>query len=146
MKQVSFVLVIIVSIAILTACSNQAELSIDLNETRLIVDEERDVLSIYARFVNAGSVSSEDLHAVFLIHDEELAADLNVEKEIRFTDHEGQPDTFNLAGDGSYFIAEAYGYEGERPIDELVNSVEVILYNTSDEELARAMVERVVTE
>ncbi|ERN52881.1 hypothetical protein M3689_07480 [Alkalihalophilus marmarensis] len=133
-------------IFLLSGCGPSLEVTIDEEATRLIVDEERSLLTIYTRFENPTAIPSGPLSVQFHINDENLLDQLDQESPFAFMDRKGNLETFDIKPNGSYFISESFAYQVEEPIDELQGMIEVAVLDESETELARMTVNQVTTE
>ncbi len=130
----------------LTGCGPQPEIEGDLEESYLGVDEERGMLTVYARIANHSALPSGDLYAQFEITHEGLANQISENGVIVFTDSHGEPQLFRVNGHSGYFLAESFEMSSPIALEELSEAVEVVIFNEEDEEVTRYAIKRVTEE
>jgi hypothetical protein len=141
MKKLQQLLLLSLLLVIITGCGSQVTILGDLEESKIIIDEERDFITFMVHLHNAGTIPSKELYAKFEIAHDELANQIG--ETIVFSNDTNTPRSFDIPKDGRYFIGETFVYEGTIDPDELVNAVTVIIFNDKEEELTRFSIEKV---
>jgi hypothetical protein len=127
-KLIIFLLLII----LLTGCGPELSIQIDEEQTRIIFDEEIDMLSLYVRVLNTGQLPANDLYARFIIDEPAVQEAIGGIEEFVFTDSNGEARLFQLKADSSYFIAEAFSLESNLKEADLLDSITVEILNSKD--------------
>ncbi|KHF38836.1 hypothetical protein [Halalkalibacter okhensis] len=131
---------------IITACGPEVLLEIDQEQTRIIHDNEIEMVSIYVRVENNGQLPANDLSARFLIDDPNVQLALGGQNEIVFTDTEGNPEPFQLSGGSSFFIAEVFSLESDVTDEDLREAITVEILNAQGDVVAEHTINYVTTE
>lgn len=144
-KMKKSILLLLASFVLLTGCGPQANIIGDVESSKIIIDERRDLITFYVRIVNDGGLPSDTLYAKFEIQHEGLAQELG-EDVIVFVNSQQVPQSFSIQGNSGFFIGESFEYTGEIPIAELAGAVEVVIFDVEGEDVTRFLLEKVEEE
>lgn len=139
MKKTFFILIIF---AILSGCGGETNIMPVTEESKLIIDEERSVITFYVLLENENRNAVGPLYAKFIIYDETLQDAIGYEV-IDFSNDYGEPQAFALDGRSTFFIAESFIYNAELDNEELVNEVEVVISDENGMELIQFLIPNV---
>ena len=131
----------ILSILVLfvSACGGETKISPNTEESKVIIDEERSLVTFYALLENENRSSIGPLYAKFIIYDETLQNAIG-DNVIDFTNEEGEKQPFAIDGKSAYFISESFVYNAELDNEELVNQVEVVISDENELELLQFLI------
>ena len=138
--------IFVFSIFLLGACGPEVSIEIDSEQTRVIYDEELEMVSFYVRLVNTGTLPAHDLYARFVINHPTVQQSVGGQTDFLFQDSEGNLEVFKLSPDSSYFFAEAFSLEAEVTAEDLTNSIHVEIYDSKDQILTEHTFSQVTNE
>ncbi|WP_227936855.1 hypothetical protein [Alkalihalobacillus deserti] len=140
------ILILLFSLFLLVGCGPEVSIEIDPEQTRIIYDEELEMVSFYVRLENRGPLPADNLYARFVVEQPVVQNALGGTNDFLFLDSQGHPELFRLSSDSSYFIAEAFSLEAEVTEEDLVNSIRVEIYDSSDQVIAEHTLSQVTNE
>ncbi|WP_018921485.1 hypothetical protein [Salsuginibacillus kocurii] len=134
MKAVLF----LVTLSTLIACTPEAELSVDEDESTIYWHEDENLLAFHVVFTNQASLPAENHYAAFRINDEDLAEAVGDDYLLLETESgDGEPMTFDLDGGDRFFVNETLGLAEDSGLttEQIKGQVEAVLLNENDEEV-----------
>lgn len=134
--------IISVSFFVLSGCGNNANVMPNVEESKLIIDEQRSLINFYVLLENEGRKQVGPLYAKFIIYDETLREAIGAEV-IDFTYGDGQKQPIYIAGKQSYFLSENFVYNAELDDEQLVNLVEVVISDENEMEILQFLISNV---
>ncbi|WP_096199070.1 hypothetical protein [Bacillus sp. FJAT-45350] len=144
-KQILSWMLLIIALVTLSACGPQVTIEGDRSESKLIVDEERDFLTFYARIENTSKLPTDNLYLKFELHHPTLIEQFGQDTVV-FANEEQIPTSFTVKPNSGYFVGETFDYTGDIPLVELENVVEVVVFNDDGEDMERFVIENVERE
>ena len=138
-------LVTLTLLCFITACGPQLTIETDPTETKILVDETRELITFFVKMDNTSTLPSKDLFAKFHILEQDVAEALGFEIMV-FSDHRNIPQAFQIKSNSSYFIAESYNYTHTIPLEQLIGSVEVVVFNEAGDTMSEFIIEQVEAE
>lgn len=146
MKKYSFLL-LVGFLFMLIGCSQKVEIYGDLEESKIIVNEEQEIITFHTLIKNDGKNDTEPLYAKFIINDEQLANALELEsEEILFSDDQNNPELFTVSKKNGFIVSLSYYYKGNIPLEQLKGAVTVVIFDENDNEVTRFTIEHVIDE
>ncbi|GAE25319.1 hypothetical protein JCM9140_1306 [Halalkalibacter wakoensis JCM 9140] len=133
-------------LTIVTACGGPSvAIEVDPEQTRIIHEEQIDMISVFVRLENNGQIPANDLTARFLIHEPTIESAVGG-SEIVFTDHEHTPEIFQVNANSSFFFAEVFSLETDVTNELLSGSFTVQIMDRQGEIIADYLIEQVTNE
>ncbi|MFC0557651.1 hypothetical protein [Halalkalibacter alkalisediminis] len=138
--------ILVLSVFLLGGCGPEVTIDIDSEQTRVIYDEELEMVSFYVRLENTGTLPANDLYARFILDHPTVQQSIGGKADFLFQDSEGNLEVFRISPDSSYFIAEAFSLEAEINEEDLVNTIHVEIYDSRDQILTEHTFSQVTNE
>lgn len=130
---------------LLSSCGPQVAIEGDLEESRIIIDEERQLFTIYTRVMNTSTLPSGELFLNFIVHHDELRSFLGTDT-IVIDNRDHTPMSFTVSAQSGYLISETFEYDETIQFDNLEDAIEVIVYDENGEEATRYFINQIEKE
>ncbi|MCT8140381.1 hypothetical protein H1D32_23390 [Anaerobacillus sp. CMMVII] len=125
-----------------TACGSETKINPNSDESKLIIDEERTLVTLYVLLENENRKKAGPFYAKFIIYDETLQDAIGAEV-VDFTAEDGKKQPFFIDGSNSFFLSESFYYEAELDNEELVNMVEVVISDENEMEILQFLISNI---
>ncbi|WP_418199006.1 hypothetical protein [Alkalihalobacterium sp. APHAB7] len=121
---------------VLASCGPQLEIQGDMEQSRIILDEERNLLTFYIRLENTSNLSSPNLFAKFELLNEELVEEFGQETLV-FANESQIPEAFKIGANSGFFIGESFEVEQTFAEEVLTDAVEVVIFDEAGDDITR---------
>lgn len=129
---------------LLTACSKETSLVGKLEDSKIILDEERKIVTFHAVLHNEGAKPSTPYYAKFVIEKEQLQQAIGTDS-IVFTSN-GEPFPIPISSQKDFFVSETFSYDEPLTDADLEEAVSVVIFSENDEEIVKFTISNVVKE
>ncbi|MDE5412653.1 hypothetical protein [Alkalihalobacterium chitinilyticum] len=130
---------------VLASCGPQLEIQGDMEQSRIIMDEDRNLLTFYVRLENTSNLSSPNLFAKFELLNEELVEAFGQETLV-FVNESQVPEAFKIGANSGFFIGESFEVEQTFAEEELTEAVEVVIFDEAGDDITRFTITNVELE
>ncbi|MFV8827418.1 hypothetical protein ACNSTQ_06335 [Alkalihalobacterium sp. APHAB7] len=107
-----------------------------MEQSRIILDEERNLLTFYIRLENTSNLSSPNLFAKFELLNEELVEEFGQETLV-FANESQIPEAFKIGANSGFFIGESFEVEQTFAEEVLTDAVEVVIFDEAGDDITR---------
>lgn len=135
---------LLASLLIFSGCNAETSISGKPADSKIILDEKRNFVTIHAVLHNSGEKPTSPYYAKFEIKKEKLQTILGVDAVV-LTDNE-QPFPIPIGNKMDFFVGETFEYEGTLTEEDLKDAVDVIIFSDSEEEITRFSIANVEEE
>ncbi|MEB1806280.1 MAG: hypothetical protein LPK26_03060 [Bacillaceae bacterium] len=133
------------TLVVLASCGPQLEIQGDMEQSRIILDEERNLLTFYVRLENTSNLSSPNLFAKFELLNEELVEEFGQETLV-FVNESQIPEAFKIGANSGFFIGESFEVEQTFAEEVLSDAVEVVIFDEAGDDIIRFSITNVELE
>ncbi|WP_078430362.1 hypothetical protein [Alkalihalobacterium alkalinitrilicum] len=130
---------------VLASCGPQVEIQGDVDQSKVIIDEDRNLLTFYVRLENTSNLPSGNLFAKFELLSAELIEELGQET-IPFVNENQIPEAFKISANSGYFIGESFEVEQIFTEETLADAVEVVIFDEDGDDVTRFSITHVEME
>ncbi len=138
--RLKIIIALSILVLIVSACGGETNITPNTDESKIIIDEERSLITFYALIENENRGKVGPLYAKFIIYDETLQDAIGGYEVIEFTNDTGEKQPFSIDGKSAYFISESFLFNAELDNEELVNQVEVVISDENKMELVQFLI------
>ncbi|WP_216828265.1 hypothetical protein [Alkalihalobacterium elongatum] len=129
----------------MASCGPQLEIQGDIEQSHIIMDEDRNLLTFYVRLENTSNLTSPNLFAKFELLSDELVEEFGQET-IVFVNESQIPEAFKINANSGYFIGESFDVEQTFSEEELSDAVEVVIFDEAGDDITRFTITKVEME
>ncbi|WP_209125543.1 hypothetical protein [Alkalihalobacillus sp. BA299] len=130
------IILLLLTIFIVTSCGPQVEIQGDIEKSKVIIDEDRNLLTLYVRLQNTSSLPSDNLYAKFELLSDELIKEIGQET-IVFVNDKQIPEPFNISPNSGYFIGESFEVNQTFTEEMVSGAVEVVIFDEAGDDVTR---------
>ncbi|SFE73917.1 hypothetical protein [Alteribacillus iranensis] len=138
-------LILSILLCITASCSNDVSLSLDEEDSYVLVDYEREFLTVHATLRNDGSQDANGLYAEFSVDDEKAAEVLGFDHLLFNEKADGMPERFTVSENSGFFISEGFVLHETIP-PEHFNSTITVQISNDEETLLEASLDNLIIE